>query len=299
MLHIVLSTLFSLLFISASVHAQPLRVLTTTNLIADLAVSIGGPHVQVDSLMGPGVDPHIYRATQGDLRRLQEAEVVFYNGLHLEGKMHTVLEKLGLSRKVVAISSSIPTQNLRRPPEFEGGFDPHIWFDTKLWINAAQTVTSSLVQARPELRAEIEERAKNYVAELNKLDDWIRAEVSRIPAERRVLITAHDAFGYFGAAYGLEVIGLQGISTATEYGLQDVVRLVNLISSRSIPAFFVETSVSHKFVAAIRDGVSARGKNVTVGGELYSDALGGQGSPASTYLAMMRHNVSTIVGALQ
>ncbi len=255
--------------------------------------------MQVESLMGPGVDPHIYRATQGDLRRLQSAEVVFYNGLHLEGKMHDLLEKMGASRKVIAVTSTIPRQSLRRPPEFEGGFDPHIWFDVNLWITAAQTITTTLVQARPELKAEIEVRAKNYSTELMALDKWIHNQIALIPSQRKVLITAHDAFGYLGAAYGLEVVGLQGISTATEYGLQDVVKLVDLISSRSIPAFFVETSVSRKFVSAIQDGVRARGKNVVVGGELYSDALGGPESPASTYLTMMRHNVSIIVGALQ
>jgi manganese/zinc/iron transport system substrate-binding protein len=279
--------------------AEKLRVLCTTNLVADLAKEIGQNLFQVESLMGPGVDPHLYRATQGDVKRIQEADLILYNGLHLEGKMHELLEKLSTRKKVHAVSANIEPQKLRRPPDFEGGYDPHIWFDVSLWKQAAQTTAAALIELQPSETAAIEAQAQAFYAKLDELHRWIHATVGSIPAERRILITAHDAFGYFGQAYAVQVVGLQGISTAAEYGLRDVIRVVDLIVAQKVPAVFVETSVSRRFVNTLQEGVAAKGHTVSLGGELYSDALGSADSPAATYIGMMRHNVTTIVEALK
>lgn len=279
--------------------AEPLKITTTTEMIGDLARTIGGDAVAVTALMGPGVDPHLYKASQGDLERLRGADLILHNGLHLEGKMSDIFSKLSRSMSVYAVSDRIPENLLRSPPEFEGQHDPHIWFDVSLWKHVAQRVTELISEKIPGKKAEIEARGAQYGRELDTLHEWIKSQVAAIPQPQRVLITAHDAFGYFGRAYSIEVLGLQGISTATEFGLHDLKKITDVILTRKIKAVFIESSVPQRFVNALVEGVTARGGTVKIGGELFSDSMGPSGTPESTYQGMIRHNVNLIVGALK
>ncbi len=277
---------------------RKLRVVATTGMIADLARHIGGDSVEVLALMGPGVDPHLYKATQGDLGRLRAADIVLYNGLHLEGKMGEVLEKLEQIKTVVPVSRGIGVDRLIDHPEYEGTYDPHIWFDVQLWAEALDEVLATLIEADPANRSYFERNAEAYRRELAELHKWVRQEIKKIPPERRILITAHDAFSYFGRAYDIEVRGLQGISTVSEFGLKDRVDLIDFIAGRGIKAVFVETSVSQKNIRAIVEGCRQKGHEVRIGGSLYSDAMGEAGGPAGEYTGMVRSNVNTIVNAL-
>jgi manganese/zinc/iron transport system substrate-binding protein len=274
-----------------------LKVVATTSIIADTAARIGGDDAQVTGLMGPGVDPHLYKASEGDVRRLQEADVVLYNGLHLEARMGEVLERMG-DGKSAAVTDGLPVERLLSPPGALGTHDPHVWFDVGLWIHAAKKVCDALVAADPDHAENYRTRAAELTVELATLDAEVRTLAARVPVESRVLVTAHDAFGYFGRAYGFEVRGLQGISTATEAGARDVQQLAAYIADHRIPAVFVETSVPPRAIEAVRAAVRARGFEVGLGGELFSDALGDADSDAGTYIGMVRHNVRTIVGAL-
>ena len=278
---------------------ERLYVVTTIGMIGDIASRIGGPHVRVDGLMGPGVDPHLYKARAGDVRKLSEAEVILYNGLHLEAAMGEVLEEMGDRVRSVAVTDSIPRAQLLQPPEFAGNYDPHVWFDVRMWMSAARVIAATLIAADPVHAATYRSNANALLEELAALDAWVRSEVASLPPERRVLITAHDAFNYFGRAYGMRVRGLQGISTATEAGTADVQRLASEIGARRIPAIFVETSIPRRTVEAVQAAVRARGFRVAIGGTLYSDALGSAGTPEGTYVGMVRHNVNTIVRALR
>ena len=275
-----------------------LNVVCTTGMIADLVQNVGGERVGVTGLMGPGVDPHYYKASQGDLEKLTRADLIFFNGLFLEGKMEDIFAKMARQKRVVAVSVNIPREELRRPPEFKGHYDPHIWFDVSLWTQIIETVVTSLGEADPAGLEDYRRNAGIYRQRLEELHMWVREEIEKIPADQRLLTTAHDAFGYFGRAYGLEVIGLQGISTVAEYGINDVNRLVDLIVERGIKAIFVESSVPQRSIEAVREGCRARGSEVQIGGTLYSDAMGGAESGADTYIGMVRSNVNTIVAAL-
>jgi manganese/zinc/iron transport system substrate-binding protein len=275
-----------------------LRVVATIGMIGDAAERIGGDRVRVTSLMGPGVDPHLYKARAGDVRRLSRADLVLYNGLHLEAAMGEVLEELGQRQRTVAVSTGVDRSRLMSPPEFGGSFDPHIWFDVGLWSDAVRRIGQALAEADPLHAAEYSSRTTAYLQELAELDAWVRSRVATVPPASRVLITAHDAFGYFGRAYGFEVMGLQGISTTAEAGTSDVQRLAALIVARRIPAVFVETSIPRRTIEAVQAAVSARGFRVEIGGELYSDALGGAGTAEGSYVGMVRHNVETIVAGL-
>jgi len=272
-------------------------VVATTGMVADLVRNIGGERVTVTALMGPGVDPHLYKASQGDMTRLQEARIIFYNGLHLEGRMGDVLVKMAREKPTVAVAERIPETRLLITQD--GVEDPHIWFDVSLWMAAAEVVRDSLIQLDPEGQSAYERNAEAYLADLAELHDWTREQISAIPARQRVLVTAHDAFGYFGRAYGIEVAGLQGISTATEYGLADLERMVDLVVDREIKAVFIESSVPRSAIEALVEGAAARGHTVAVGGELFSDAMGPEDTPEGTYVGMIRHNVRTIVEALR
>lgn len=276
-----------------------LQVVATTGMIGDVAAQIGGPAVAVTTLMGPGVDPHLYKARAGDVRRLSRAELVLYHGLHLEAAMAEVLAEMGDRRRTVAVTEWIDEAELVSPPEYRGSYDPHVWFDVRLWMHAARRIAAALREADPAHEAEYARREAEYLRELEALDEWVRERAAELPPERRVLITAHDAFGYFGRAYGFEVMGLQGISTAAEAGTADVQRLGEEIARRRIPAVFVESSIPRRTIEAVQAAVSSRGFRVEIGGELYSDALGDAGTEAGTYIGMVRHNVDTIVGALQ
>ena len=280
-----------------------LRVVTTTSLIADLARQIGGDDIQVESLMGPGVDPHLYRARESDVQRMVDADLILYTGLHLEGKMGDVLE--GVARRGIGVEPVAETvgEDALIPATGAmvtagGTFDPHVWMDVALWRRAAVAVADALAAADPAHAPAFRARSLAYDARLDSLDAYVRTRVAELPPERRVLVTAHDAFNYFGKAYGVDVRGLQGISTATEAGTADVRELAAFVAERRLPALFVETSVSPRAIEAVRAAVRARGWDVRVGGSLYSDALGGPGSGADTYVGMIRSNVDTIVDGL-
>jgi manganese/zinc/iron transport system substrate-binding protein len=277
---------------------ERLSVVATTGMIGDAAERIGSDRVRVISLMGPGVDPHLYKARAGDVRRLSRADLVLYNGLHLEAAMGEVLEELGQRQRTVAVSTGVDRWRLMSPPEFGGSFDPHIWFDVGLWSDAVRRIGQALAEADPEHAEEYTSRMAAYLDELAELDVWVRSRVATVPPARRVLITAHDAFGYFGRAYGFEVMGLQGISTTAEAGTSDVQRLAALIAARRIPAVFVETSVPRRTIEAVQAAVASRGFRVEIGGALYSDAMGDAGTPEGSYIGMVRHNVDTIVAGL-
>jgi len=277
----------------------PLRIVTTTGMIADAAARVAGEHAQVEALMGPGVDPHLYKASEGDVRKLAEADLILYNGLHLEGKMGDILVKLARGRSVVAVSETIPAERLREPPEFAGQYDPHIWFDVRLWSSTLDPIATALSELDPEHAEVYRTRAEAYRAELGELDAWVEGRILEIPAERRVLVTAHDAFGYFGRRYAMDVMGLQGISTLAEAGLKDVERVVDVVVDRGIKAIFIESSVPRRAIEAVQQAVAARGHTVRIGGQLFSDAMGAPGTPEGTYPGMVRHNVNTIVEALK
>lgn len=273
-------------------------VVTTTGMIADVVRNLAGDLVDLESLMGPGVDPHLYRASAGDVRRLSGADLILYNGLHLEAKMGEVFEQMTDRIKTLAVAEAIP-QELRIHAEgFAAAHDPHIWFDVQLWSRAVEEVWKALLDLLPEHSEFIQARYEAYSQELAGLDAYVRERISQIPEERRVLVTAHDAFGYFGKAYGLEVWGLQGISTVAETGTDDVQQLATLIAAREIPAIFVETSVPARSIEALQAAVRSRGFEVSIGGSLFSDAMGPEGSETGTYLGMVRHNVDTIARAL-
>jgi manganese/zinc/iron transport system substrate-binding protein len=281
------------------VDNHTLRIVTTTGMIKDAVVNVAGPNAEVVALMGPGVDPHLYKATQGDLKKLTEADIIFYNGLHLEGKLGEVLEKLARTKSVIAVASGIPDSLLREVPGFQGAHDPHIWFDVSLWKYAVTHIENFLIEYDSANRQFYNQAAATYRAKLDSLHAAVKADILQLPEAQRVMITAHDAFGYFGDAYALEVRGLQGISTVSEFGLRDVTDLVDFIIERKIKAIFVETSVSEKSINAVIEGCRNKGWQVIIGGSLYSDAMGEEGTLEGTYIGMVNANVQTIVEALK
>lgn len=273
-----------------------LRVVATTTVVADLVRQVGGDRVDVDCLMAPGIDPHSYKPTPRDADRLAGADLVVASGLHLEGRLTDLLERLGRNRPVVLVGDALPRHDLIAAGG--GLFDPHVWFDARLWSRAVAPVVEALAAADPAHAEAHRGRGTAYVARLEALDERLRTQIAAIPTGRRVLVTAHDAFRYFGRAYGIEVVGVQGTSTESEAGLADINRLVDLVVARGIPAVFIETSVSDRSVAALREGARARGHDVGLGGTLYSDSLGGPGSGAETLEAALEANVGAIVAAL-
>jgi manganese/zinc/iron transport system substrate-binding protein len=266
-------------------------------MIGDAAKEIGGDLLEVTTLMGPGVDPHLYKASAGDVGRLNQADLVLYNGLHLEAAMADVL---GESRTLnaVAVAENIDEGDLLRPAEFGGQFDPHVWFDVSLWSKAVERARDALIELDGDNAETYRTNAETYLEELAELHEYIKEQAQLIPEELRVIITAHDAFNYFGRAYGLEVRGLLGISTAAEAGTRDISALATFIAERQIPAIFVETSVSSRSIDAVRAAVRSNGFEVKIGGELFSDAMGDAGTEEGTYPGMVRHNIDTIVEAL-
>lgn len=299
-----LAAIVCLAGISAQATVTKLRAIATTTMATDLVKTLGGEQVEVTGLMGSSVDPHLYKPTPADIRALRDADIIFYNGLHLEGRMTDILVKLARSgRPVYALSESVDESRLLSPEDFEGAHDPHIWLDAELWSQCADTVAEALSKQDPEHAATYRARAEKWKAELAQLHRWAREQIQTIPAERRVLVTSHDAFNYFGRAYGLEVIGVQGLSTVSEAGLADMVRVSDLIKSRSIPAIFVETSVSPAAIQRISHDSGAR-----IGGELFSDAMGelgnihtganGETYDVGTWRGMFMHNVNTVVQGL-
>ena len=277
-----------------------LKIVTTTTMLSDLAGIIGKGRVHVDGLMGPGIDPHLYQASAGDVTLMQNADVVLYNGLHLEGKMGDIFEKLQSTRqKVISIEEGLDVSKLMEWESDSSIHDPHVWFDVSLWKNGAQTVAAGLSQADPEGKATYEANLSAYLVELDEAESYIRNRTEELPEDKRVLVTAHDAFQYFGNAYGFEVRGLQGISTAAEAGTADVSQLAQFIVERQIKSIFMESSVPPKTIEAVQAAVKARGFDVSIGGELYSDSVGDEKSGADTYIKTIKANIDTIVDALK
>ncbi|QOV11644.1 metal ABC transporter solute-binding protein, Zn/Mn family [Viridibacillus arvi] len=275
-------------------------VVTTISQIADAVSVIAGDRVEVKALMGPGVDPHLYKATQGDLSKLESADVIFYSGLHLEGKMLDVFEKMQENDKTVkAISESIEEEKLLGNEMDAKLYDPHVWFDIDIWKTAVHQITDTLSEKYPEYKNEFSENEAIYFKELDDLSTYAKQRIDEIPLNQRVLVTAHDAFNYFGRSLNIEVRGLQGLSTESEYGLKDVRDVVDFLVGNNIKAVFIESSVSDKAMKAVIDGAKEKGQNVKIGGELYSDAMGKEGTEQGTYIGMYKHNVDTIVNSLK
>jgi|ETNmetMinimDraft_22_1059887.scaffolds.fasta_scaffold00002_116 manganese/zinc/iron transport system substrate-binding protein len=282
-----------------------LAVVATTTFVADLAASILGENGTVVGLMGPGVDPHLYKATAGDVNRLQTADVIFYNGLHLEGRMTEVLVRLGRQgTPVYAITEDLPEENLLEPAEFAGHYDPHVWFDPELWIHCVNTVVNALSEVDPSNAESYARRGRQTKTLLNELKQWGISYSAQIPVKSRILVTSHDAYNYFGKAFDFQVVGVQGISTVSEAGLADIIKVSQFIKEKEIKAIFVESSVSPSTIERISDDSGA-----VIGGELFSDALGEPGRKETgpdgkiydvgTYEGMFRHNMTTIVEALK
>lgn len=276
------------------------NVVTTTTMITDLVKNIGGDAVKVEGLMGSGVDPHLYKASEGDVTKLANANLIFYNGLHLEGKLVEVFEKMKHRNiKAVALADQLDKTELIGSDYFKSNYDPHVWFNIGYWKQIANIVTQQLSQALPEKKAYFETNKKTYLEKLNTLEKRVNSIIETLPKDQRILVTAHDAFNYFGKAYDFEVVGLQGLSTATEAGVQDVQKLANFIIDNKIKAIFVESSVPKRTIEALQASVKSKGHDVAIGGTLYSDALGNAGTVEGTYIGMFDYNVNTIVGALK
>lgn len=276
------------------------NVVSTTGMINDIVVNVAGDLADTKVLMGPGVDPHLYKARASDVETLSDANIIFYNGLQLEGKIEHIFEKMkkqGIT--TVPVAESIDKTELLDSVDYPGSYDPHVWFDVILWKDAVRSVTDTLVKFDQQNGSVYRSNAELYLQKLDELHEYIVDKVSTVPEDKRVLITAHDAFNYFGKGYGFEVIGLQGLSTETEASTSDIREMADIIVAREIPAIFVETSVSPKSIQALRAAVRSKGYDVEVGGSLYSDAMGDAGTPEGTYMGMFKHNIDTISSALK
>lgn len=295
-----LAILLLLPTVPATAAEKKIKITTTVTMVADLARNVGGDRVEVEALMGPGVDPHLYKAAASDVTKLQQADVIFYSGLLLEGKMQDIFSKLARSKRFVyPVTESIPLDRLLEPPEFAGHYDPHVWFDVPLWKLCIDTVAKGLGEFDPAGKEGYEKRAAATRERLDQLHGWALKKAGELPADRRILVTSHDAYNYFGRAYGFQVVGLQGISTVSEAGLADVAKLTDFIKQKKIKAVFVESSVPHDTIERI-----SKDAGVKIGGELFSDAMGtpGQienGYDLGTYEGMIKHNLTTIVEALK
>ncbi len=278
--------------------SSPLSVVATTGMIADLIQNVGGSLLNVTSIMGPGVDPHSYRHTRGDILAMAKADAVFYHGLDLEVQMFDFFDQLSAKRKVRAITEGINKSKLLAYEDYENAYDPHIWMDPMIWTETIGLLVDTLSQIIPEQSDILTANAAAYSAQLNAIDGYSKEVLSSVPSESKILVTAHDAFAYFGVAYGFEVTGVQGISTNSEAGLYRIGELVDLLVDRNVSAVFIESSVSDRNIRALIEGAEAKGHTVSLGGELFSDAMGLEGSYEGTYIGMIDHNVTTIAEAL-
>ncbi|KOR89619.1 metal ABC transporter solute-binding protein, Zn/Mn family [Paenibacillus solani] len=273
-----------------------IRVVTTIGQIAEPISVIGGDRVEVLSLMGPGVDPHLYNATQGDIKKLDSGDVIFYSGLLLEGNMTEIFEQIGKNKPVLAIADAIPKDQLLQ--DDAQATDPHVWFDIDMWKLSLDSAVEKLKTLSPKDADYFEKNKQQYFAQLDELKAEAKDKLSQIPEEQRVMVTAHDAFGYFGRMHGLEVVGLQGLSTEAEIGLSDINGTIDILLQHKVPAVFVESSVNPASINAVIEGASKKGLDLKLGGELFSDAMGEEGTTEGTYIGMYRHNVETIYHAL-
>jgi manganese/zinc/iron transport system substrate-binding protein len=276
----------------------PIHTVATVGMVADMVRAVGGEHVVVEQMLGAGVDPHLYKATRDDVRLILKADLVFYNGLFLEGKMIDILQKVSQTRPVFALSDGLDQQQLVGDSESEDHYDPHVWMDVAFWSQGIDEVLERLSEYDPQHSADFERNAERYREELRQLDAYAKTTLATIPKERRIFLTSHDAFHYFGRAYDLEVMGIQGISTESEAGLRRVNELVDLIVEKKVPAVFFESSVPQRSIEAIVAGASSRGHRVEILGPLYSDAMGDAGTYEGTYVGMIDHNVTLVARGL-
>ena len=277
---------------------EPLRIVATTGMVADVARQVGGDLVEVRGLMGPGVDPHAYRQTRSDIVAMTRADLVLLHGLYLEAQMQDFFRDLARNRNVVAVAESLPRDRLRSHDTYADKFDPHVWMTPVLWKDVVSEVQRALTDARPESADTFAANAGAYREDLDRLAEYAARSMAKVPDDNRILVTAHDAFGYFGQSFGIEVLGIQGISTQSEAGLNRIGKLVDLLVERQVTAVFVESSVSDRSMRALIEGAAARGHELKVGGELFSDAMGEDGTYEGTYLGMIDHNVTVIASAL-
>lgn len=279
-------------------NAKP-HVVATTGMLYDAVTNIAGDRMTAEAIMGPGVDPHLYKATQGDLSKLNKADLVIYNGIFLEGKMSEILSKLGRQKPVVAAAETIPKNKLLKAIGYQDAYDPHVWFDVQRWKYAVREISKAVIELDTVNRSFYLSNTDRYLSELDSLEKYVIKRINEIPPSQRILVTAHDAFGYFGEAYNLQVEALQGMSTVADFGLKDIANLIDLIIENNIKAIFIETSVSSKSIDAVVTGCQEKGHSVRIGGSLYSDAMGEFGTEEGTYIGMFRTNVNTIVEALK
>ncbi|KAB7671847.1 metal ABC transporter solute-binding protein, Zn/Mn family [Bacillus sp. B1-b2] len=275
---------------------EKVKIITTIAQIAEPLSIIGGEYVDVQSLMGPGVDPHLYTAAQGDIQKMEQADMIFYSGLHLEANMVKVFNEFSKSKPVLAIGEKVPEDELLK--DEKGAIDPHIWFDIDLWKEALTQATEELKEYSPEHSDNFEKNKQKYFGQLDAFKLEAEEKLKEIPEEKRVLVTAHDAFGYFGRMLDLEVVGLQGLSTESEIGLTDIEDTIDLLLTHQVPAVFIESSINPASINAVIEGATKEGLGIELGGELYSDAMGDENSKEGTYLGMFQHNVDTIYNAL-
>ncbi|MEM8940218.1 MAG: zinc ABC transporter substrate-binding protein [Bacteroidota bacterium] len=284
---------------SSKENSTKLHVITTTGMLYDAVLNIVGDKMTCEAIMGPGVDPHLYKATQGDLTKLRNGQLIVYNGIFLEGKMSDILKELGKRKPTLAAAESIPDSLLLSSVNHKDSFDPHVWFDVKRWQYVVSAIGNAVVSLDTENAKYYGENMSKYLVKLDSMDKYVRDRLSELSSTQRVLVTAHDAFGYFGDAYEIRVEALQGISTVSDFGLKDIANLIDLIIDNQIKAIFVETSVSEKSINAVIKGCQEKGHDVKIGGSLYSDAMGELGTEEGTYIGMFKKNVDTIVDALK
>lgn len=299
----IFTTFFALSILSCKTDKETngkLNVVTTTTMITDLVRNVGGEHINLQGLMGAGVDPHLYKASAGDVTKLSQAAIIFYNGLHLEGKLVEVFEKMNAGQVTqVPLGESLDKSGLIGSDYFASNYDPHVWFNIAYFKEFTKEVVRTLSRKDPTNASQYRQNGDNYLAKLTALETEVKATIATLPPEKRILVTAHDAFNYFGKNYGFEVVGLQGLSTATEAGVQDVQRLSQFIIDKQVKAIFVESSVPRRTIEALQAAVQSKDHEVTIGGSLYSDALGNAGTVEGTYIGMFTYNVKTIVEALK
>ncbi len=289
-------TLFLLISCNSTQQEKPI-VVSTIGMIHSMVEEIASHNVTAIALMGPGVDPHLYKASAGDVKKLTSADLILYNGLHLEAKLIDILSKL--NQPAIAVTDSIPKEALIKPHDYDGFYDPHVWFDVSLWQYAATEVFNALVFIDPQNKEEYAKNHTKYQERLSSLDLWIQQKIDSIPTKNRLLVTAHDAFNYFGKKYQFKVVGLQGINTSSEAGTKDIQKTTRIIIENQTPTIFIESSVPVRQIQALKAAVEAKGRYVEIGDTLFTDALGTKGTIEATYIGMIRHNVNSIVNGLK
>lgn len=295
---VTLGVIMPLAVSSQAMAKEPVTTVTTIGMIADVASEVGGECADVTAIMGPGVDPHLYQASARDVATLQQAELILYSGYSLEGQLGDVLERFSEITPTLAVApSSIDTASLITVQDVFG-IDPHLWMDVSLWARIIPTLAEAFIEQRPDCEAAIQANADRYTGELEALHDWIEASIASIPEAQRILVTAHDAFNYYGRAYGIEVAGIQGVSTESETGVADIRRMTAVVTERQVPAVFIESTINPRTVQAVIDAARQKGHTVEIGGQLYSDAMGESGTSGGTYIGMLHANTRHIVEAL-